>query len=504
MNIRRITAGWLALWLLLVAALPTAAAGGTDPGESTARAIAALNQQYQAKKAAALDDWTLIGLALSGESLRSAKWGNTDWQSELATRLGKLDERKTTDYARFTLTLLAMGLDPSQFGGVNLIQKLKQAQLPNGKFADSIDGQGQSLINAHDWSIIALYAAGEQVPKAKLATSWLKARQLPDGGFQYATDGKEGGVDMTAMSLLAMKALGLEKTDESVAKAFAFLRQAQTASGGFAEGGVDNAESAANVICALIAWGEDPRTWGAAQVPLVDHLLSFQKADGMFSHTRGGSGNRIATAQSLLALADLSSGSSYLTRLREAAGVRKLARLHDLSPAYWAYPEFSYLVKNGYLQGVSADSMQPEAPVTRAQFAALLLRAIGEEPNARAQGVFADVPARDWSAPVAEKAAALRLMQGSGKQFRPNDRITQEEAATIAFRVAQRYGWTKTYAAEGVDVAWDTVSTWAKDGVKDLQARHLLGGTADKTFRPKAAMTRAEAAVLLYRLLQTR
>jgi len=500
----RMLAALSILWMVQVT-VPATAAEQQTIHQAAARAVHSIQVKYQAKGPSAIDDWTLIGLAMQGEQVGSGRWGTKrEWQAELEKRQRLLDPRKTTDYARFILTILAAGQDPARFGGTNMIDRLKRAQLANGKFADSMDGNGQALINAHVWSIIALHAAGEPIPRAALAKSWLLSKQLSDGGFQFTTGVRQSGVDITAMTLLAMRALGMKKDEPPVSRAISFLRKAQTAGGGFAEAGIPNAESAANVISSLIAWGEQPQAWKKGTSSVVDQLLTFQKADGLFAHTRTGSGNSIATSQALLALSDLKRNSSYVSVLREQAGARKLAALRDVSQRHWAYREISFLVKNGYLQGVSPAEMRPNAPVTRAQFAALLLRAIGEVPHTRAVGTFRDVPAGDWSVLTVEKAASLGLMQGSGGLFRPHQGITHEEMAVIASRAAQRYGWKKSFPASRVHVEWNTVSFWAKNSVTDLQKRGLLGGTENKRFSPRAAVTRAEAAVLLYRLLATR
>jgi hypothetical protein len=498
-------AGVLSLLLMFNLTPPAVAADQQTIQQAATRTVQYIQGKYQVKGAAAIDDWTIIGLALQGESIGFGRWGTKrEWQAELERRQRSLDPRKTTDFARFIMTILAAGEDPARFGGSSMTERLKKAQLANGKFADSMDGRGQELVNAHVWSIIALYAAGEPIPRAGLAKSWLLSKQLPDGGFQFYTGAKQSGVDMTAMSLLAMRALGMKKEELPVKRALAFLRNAQTAGGGYAEGGVSNSESAANVISSLIAWGEQPNAWKKGTSSVVDQLLAFQKADGSFAHTRTGAGNQIATSQALLALSDLKRGASYLSTLREKAGARKLSLLRDVNVNHWAYKEISFLVKNGYMQGVTSEEMKPSAPVTRAQFAALLLRAVGEVPNARVQGMFRDVPASDWSALTVEKAAALGLMQGSRGLFRPHQGITHEEMAVISSRVAQRYGWKKSFPASRVEVPWSMVSSWATSSVRDLQSRGLLGGTESRRFAPKAGVTRAEAAVLLYRLLATR
>jgi hypothetical protein len=498
-------AGGLALLLILNLTTTVVAAGKQTIDQAANRAVQYVHGTFGAKGVVAIDDWTIIGLAMNGETIGTGRWGTKrEWQAELEKRLRSLDPRKTTDYARYVLTVAAAGEDPLRFGRENMIERIKRAQLANGKFADSIDGRGQELINAHVWSIIALHAAGEPIPRASLAKSWLISRQLPDGGFQFYSGAKQSGVDMTAMTLLAMRALGMTKDEQPVKRALAYLKNAQTTGGGFLESGAPNSESAANVISALIAWGEQPNVWKKGTASVTDHLLGFQRTDGSFAHTRTGIGNQMATAQALLALSDLERGTSYLNALREKTGSRRLSQLRDVPGSFWAFREISFLVKNGYLQGVTAAEMKPNHPVTRAQFAALLLRAVGEVPNPRAQGIFRDVPVSDWSAPVVEKAAALGLMQGSQGIFRPHQGITHEEMAVITARVAQRYGWKKTFSSGYVNVEWSKVSSWARSSVKDLQTRRLLGGTATKRFDAKSGVTRAEAAVMLYRLLATR
>ncbi|MGC5325046.1 S-layer homology domain-containing protein [Brevibacillus sp. SYSU BS000544] len=484
---------------------PVFAVSANDVNQAVTKTVTYNHSQYSAKGLAALDDWALIGLALSGQQLDTAKWGGaSSLRTELEKRAKQLDPRKTTDYARFVLTVIAAGFDPNNFAGMNFVQTIKKSQLANGKFADSTNGEGQTLINAHIWSIIALYSAGEQIPKAKLVKSWLVSKQLPDGGFNFMTGGKQSGVDMTAMGLLAYRSLGMTKNEQPVSKAIAFLKRSQGADGGYSEGGVSNVESDANVISALIAYQEDPLQWKKGTKGVVDHLFTFQKSDGSFSHTKAGLSNKIATAQALLGLSDLQRKNSYIHLLRQKAGVKKLASLQDLKQTYWAYKEISYLVQNGYLQGVTSTYMQPDTAVTRAQFAALLLRAIGEEPQAKAQGIFRDVAVTDWTAPIVEKASQLGLIQGSKGYFNPHKPITHEEMAVIVSRVSNKYGWTKTATGATPYVPYNQVSSWAITSVKDLHKRKFLGGTSSRNFYPKATVTRAEASVMLYRLLLAR
>ncbi|MGD8191719.1 prenyltransferase/squalene oxidase repeat-containing protein [Brevibacillus ginsengisoli] len=325
MKFKRIATACLSLLLFWGFTLNSAfAATASQVDQAVSKTITHTHNAYATKGLSSIDDWTVIGLAVSGEQMMSGKWGGSNFKAELIKRAKQLDPRKTTDYARFVLTVIAAGYDPNNFAGMNLVATLKKSQLANGKFADSTTGQGQSLINAHIWSIIALYAAGEPIPKAKLAKSWLVSKQLPDGSFHFMTGMKQGSIDMTAMGLLAYHALGMTKNEQPVAKALGFLKGAQGIDGGFAEGGVSSVESDANVVSALIAYQEDPYHWTKGSRNLVDHMLSFQKADGSFSHTKNGFSNNIATAQALLGLSDLKRKGTYLNILHQNAVNHKL------------------------------------------------------------------------------------------------------------------------------------------------------------------------------------
>ncbi len=310
----------LALALLLSFALTPLASAAPPSGEigqAMERAIAYLKRQEVSK--GSLSPWSYLALAGAGASVNTAAVRNAAellWQDEM------LQSGDTNSWCLLVFTLLAAGTDPSNFHGQNLIQQIQRSQLPNGKFPDNLQTGGEELLNAHVWAVLALTAAGAAVPDRDQAIRWLIERQHPDGSFYwYAPDQKTSDVDSTGMALMALGALGVGKDHPAVQKALAYLEKAQKPNGGFESWGAENPESCSIVIQGLTALGIDPdgHEFTKPGGNPVTAMLRFQLADGSFEHVKGGGANEMATQQALIALADVTSGSTLFERLRAKA-----------------------------------------------------------------------------------------------------------------------------------------------------------------------------------------
>ncbi|MDI4649293.1 S-layer homology domain-containing protein [Cohnella hashimotonis] len=188
--------------------------------------------------------------------------------------------------------------------------------------------------------------------------------------------------------------------------------------------------------------------------------------------------------------------------------------LRDISFAdaqgHWSRPEVEVLASRGLLSGVAPGRFEPNRQLTRAEAVKLLLsllRASGklEEPQAGADGIeFADVRNDSWYAADVKLASRLGLVQGAGSRFRPNDPMTREELATIVYRASIRP--SEEEGANGDD--WmsgykdaASIAAWAIPGMRAAVTDGWLKGRTASTLVPKANITRGEAAVILYRLL---
>ncbi|HZG78219.1 MAG TPA: S-layer homology domain-containing protein, partial [Paenibacillus sp.] len=152
------------------------------------------------------------------------------------------------------------------------------------------------------------------------------------------------------------------------------------------------------------------------------------------------------------------------------------------------------------------EASAPEAKVTRAQFAALLVRALGLTERT-GDGTFADVASGAWYAGAAEAASEAGLATGfEDGTFRPDAAITREQMAVMIGRAIEAAGRQAPAAsAEGALHAFgdaSAISSWARSAVAASAEAGIVRGGADATFRPAGLATRAESAAMLKRLLQ--
>ncbi|MDI6907873.1 MAG: S-layer homology domain-containing protein [Thermoanaerobacterales bacterium] len=385
----------------------------------------------------------------------------------------------TTDAALRLLLYVATGERGAAPDG--LVATLAGTQQAGGKFADTLDGRGEELVNAHVWAVLALRAAGREIPDPEAAMQWLLAQQHPDGGFSFATDFKESDVDMTAMALLAATALGADRHQPAVAAALDFLERNQATGGGFASWGVECSESAASVLQALAAVGEDPDAprWRKPGGNVLEALLRYQRPDGSFAHAEGGDADLIATCQAAFALGDYIAGRPFWERLKDSIGFT------DLPPGYWAAPAVKSLAADGILAGLPDGRFNPDGDVTRAELAAILSRALHLPAGPTLP--FRDLPEGHWAAGSIGAAAKAGYLRGrSGGCFAPEAPVTGGELAAILCRVG---GLATPPAAPG--------ESWWAPAAEVAQQYGLLG----PAFAPAKAATRAEVAWGVYRAL---
>ena len=177
--------------------------------------------------------------------------------------------------------------------------------------------------------------------------------------------------------------------------------------------------------------------------------------------------------------------------------------------AHWAKSEVERMASKRIVSGVSKTIYAPDRPITRAEFTALLVRALGIRTEAAAAGnVFEDVPASAWYAAVIEAGARSELIAGvSGTRFAPDDRITREQIAVMLAnaRMLVTDGAAKTKQPTNALSKFDDaaqISSWARDAVAEAVAAGIIQGVDGDRLAPAATATRAQAAVMLERLLR--
>lgn len=246
-------------------------------------------------------EWAVLGLTRSEYAVSQAYQDNY-YQTVAAyvkEKKGILHTKKYTEYSRVILALSAIGADPANVGGYNLLT-------PLGDFDKTV----QQGINGAIWALIALdskeyampvNASAKKQASRQMYVDYILSRQLDNGGWNLTAAGGAGqaGADITGMVLQALAPYQDQpKVKAATEKALACLSQLQKADGGYG----DSSESAVQVIVGLSALGidlEDTRFVKQGN-SLLDFLLTYRQADGSFLHTKHGQGNsRMATEQGL-------------------------------------------------------------------------------------------------------------------------------------------------------------------------------------------------------------
>ncbi|OBZ19268.1 S-layer protein [Bacillus sp. FJAT-27264] len=173
----------------------------------------------------------------------------------------------------------------------------------------------------------------------------------------------------------------------------------------------------------------------------------------------------------------------------------------DLSSVPWAQEAIEQLAAKGIIQGVSASAFNPEAQIKRADFVKLLVDTLGLTATTTAS--FSDVEQDAYYAEAVSIAKALGLATGSGDgAFLPNAAISREEAAVFIDRALKLQ--KIELAQAGTSTLGDfkdssLIAGYARGSIGTLVEAGLLQGSGN-SLNPKGKLTRAETAVLLYRI----
>ena len=166
---------------------------------------------------------------------------------------------------------------------------------------------------------------------------------------------------------------------------------------------------------------------------------------------------------------------------------------------HWAEKEIAALHAADIVRGGSDGRVRPDDSVTRAEFAALLLRAedLDTGGGAAGAGVFEDVPATHWAFNVIAIAKARGIVSGiDTTHFGPDLKVTQEQVATMIMRAAGAAQPSKTDSYAG-----PPPSSWAAHYVQSAYQAGLLDQVGPGGFKPQEPATRAQTIAILAHLL---
>ncbi|ERN51806.1 C40 family peptidase [Alkalihalophilus marmarensis] len=191
-------------------------------------------------------------------------------------------------------------------------------------------------------------------------------------------------------------------------------------------------------------------------------------------------------------------GSRYIgaKRVMTNTPVRSLGsgEFYDVATNHWAFSEIRQLSNNGIIGGVGNSNFAPTDQLTRAQIAALVVRATNTPLTTTANG-FNDVSQSHWAAAdisAADRAGFFDHIQGDS--FNPNANVSRAEIAVI-FSKAFDLQANGSSASAFSDI---NSSNWAYNEINALHSNGLVQGFTDGTYRPSSSISRAEFAKILH------
>ncbi|TYP70799.1 S-layer family protein [Paenibacillus methanolicus] len=173
----------------------------------------------------------------------------------------------------------------------------------------------------------------------------------------------------------------------------------------------------------------------------------------------------------------------------------------DVSAKHWAYGVIQQLAARQVVQGVTDTAFAPEKKLTRAEFIAMVVKALDLKADGAAP--FSDVASRAWYADEAAAAYEAGLIKGDqAKRLRPLSTITREEMVVVLVQALKLSG-AENAAQQGNAAFKDQqrISGWAKEAAVQARQAGLVQGDAQGNFRPQGLATRAEAVQMVWNLL---
>jgi len=174
----------------------------------------------------------------------------------------------------------------------------------------------------------------------------------------------------------------------------------------------------------------------------------------------------------------------------------------DLGSVKWAEEAINNLVIKGVLSGKQPGLFYPEDNVTRVEFVKMLSEALNFT-NENSKCDFDDVDKDYWGYKYIASLYSNGIISGkSERNFAPSDLITRQEISTVVYRAMLHTGQLfGVSSVKNIFEDYDLVSNYAKNSVLYLSELNVISGYEDRTFRPQNNATRAEAAVIIQRML---
>lgn len=168
---------------------------------------------------------------------------------------------------------------------------------------------------------------------------------------------------------------------------------------------------------------------------------------------------------------------------------------------HWAEKDILELMKDKVVSGYNDGTIKPDAAITRAEMAKLIVSVLNLKLANKFSNQYKDSGEfADWAKPYIETALLNKLMIGyDDNSFRASNYITREEAVAVLMR-AFAPGKSQSTKLSFTDSG--NIHSWAMEYVAKAVEMNIIKGYPGNMFYPEKKVTRAEAFVMIKRLVK--
>ena len=178
----------------------------------------------------------------------------------------------------------------------------------------------------------------------------------------------------------------------------------------------------------------------------------------------------------------------------------------DVDLDAWYHLNIDYVLEKGLMKGTAADKFAPNDNLTRAMLVTILHRAEGQ-PKVAAAHKFTDLEEGLYYVDAVAWAYEKGVVKGiSETEFVPNDNITREQLAAMLHRFVQFKGYDVSVGEDTNILSYDDFDDIYEYAIPAMQwavGSGLVKGKTARTLNPKDNATRAEAAAMLHRFMES-
>lgn len=179
----------------------------------------------------------------------------------------------------------------------------------------------------------------------------------------------------------------------------------------------------------------------------------------------------------------------------------------DVPQGFWAYKQIDKMTDAGIIGGYSGNKFRPQKYVTRAEYAAMIIKAIeAENIDIEKMYTFDDISNKHWAWNYVIRAVNLDILTpADSEHFNPDGYITRADVITFLVNILKSEDITKKEAIKALQNAYldfDDIPDWFKVTAGKAEVLNVIAKTPEKKnyLDCDSYVTRAQAAVFLYNL----